>query len=721
MTAAQALLPTGSATLAAEEGALFFALGQDPMCMAGTDGYFKRVNPAFSATLGWTAEELLSRPYVEFVHPDDRDATVAEATMSGGGAPTLHFENRYRHREGTWRWLSWRATPVVSTGLVYAVARDVTAQKAAEAALRVSEARFRALSEHGSDLVCILAADGTTLYGSPSYTRVLGAPLEVLHRVAGSPLAAIHPDDQGKVHGALVACVEEGQAAAAVTCRHRHADGSWRTLECVATNCLADPAIGGIVVTSRDVTDREAAEEAVRASEQGLQTVIGNAPIVLTATDASGTITFSAGRGLAAIGRAEHSTVGESILDLLTATPLAQCAARGALAGEPGRASVPAGDAIFDVRYEPMHDAAGQLSGLVSVATDITARYNAEAALAAEGERRAAIIATQRAVTEASLDLDSMMQVIVERTQLLTGATGAAVELAEGAEMVYRAVSGTVLPHRNLRLARAASLSGLCVATGEILRCDDSETDARVDREACRQVGARSMVVVPLQHDRRVIGVLKVLAPQARVFDDSTVATLQLMVGLLSAAMDHALAFEAKQALLAESTHRAHHDALTGLPNRALFFDRAGSALAGAARRRAPLAVLLLDLDGFKQVNDTLGHAAGDALLRVVADRLRATLRASDTIARLGGDEFALLLPDTAEDGAVAAARKVLAALALPVPLEGHVAEVGGSISIALHPAHGHDRESLLAGADQAMYEAKRARLGFVVHVAAPA
>jgi diguanylate cyclase (GGDEF)-like protein len=229
------------------------------------------------------------------------------------------------------------------------------------------------------------------------------------------------------------------------------------------------------------------------------------------------------------------------------------------------------------------------------------------------------------------------------------------------------------------------------------------------------------MVVVPLHHDRRVIGVLKVLTPQARAFDDSTVATLQLMVGFLSAAMDHALAFEAKQALLAESNHRAHHDALTGLPNRTLFFDRVGSALAGAARRMAPLALLLLDLDGFKQVNDTLGHAAGDALLCVVADRLRGALRASDTVARLGGDEFALLLPDTEEDGAVAAARKVLAALAQPVPLESHLAEVGGSIGIALHPVHGRDQESLLACADQAMYEAKRARLGLVVHAPASA
>lgn len=124
--------------------------------------------------------------------------------------------------------------------------------QAVEAAeLREREARFRTLTEHGSDLVCILAPDGAARYGSPSYTRVLGAPIEELHRLAGSPAGVIHPDDRARVSAALVDCARDGRAAVTLTCRHRHADGSWRTLEAVATNRLDDPAISGIIVTRR--------------------------------------------------------------------------------------------------------------------------------------------------------------------------------------------------------------------------------------------------------------------------------------------------------------------------------------------------------------------------------------------------------------------------------------------------------------------------------------
>ena len=115
----------------------FFALSRDMLCIAGLDGYFKRVNPAFEATLGYTAEELLSRPFLEFVHPDDRSATQVEMEIQAGGAPTLHFENRYRCKDGGYRWLSWRSSsPESEEQLVYAVARDVTSQKRFEQELR---------------------------------------------------------------------------------------------------------------------------------------------------------------------------------------------------------------------------------------------------------------------------------------------------------------------------------------------------------------------------------------------------------------------------------------------------------------------------------------------------------------------------------------------------------------------------------------------------------
>ena len=150
------------------------------------------------------------------------------------------------------------------------------------------------------------------------------------------------------------------------------------------------------------------------------------------------------------------------------------------------------------------------------------------------------LVATLGEIAAANLDLDATMALITERTQWLTGATAAAVELAEGDEMVYRAASGQTAKFLGLRLKLHGSLSGLCVLTGEVLRCDDSELDTRVDREACRRVGIRSMIVVPLVHEGRTVGVLKVMAPGTAAFGDPEVKTLQLMASLLGSAMARA-------------------------------------------------------------------------------------------------------------------------------------------------------------------------------------
>ena len=155
-------------------------------------------------------------------------------------------------------------------------------------------------------------------------------------------------------------------------------------------------------------------------------------------------------------------------------------------------------------------------------------------------------------------------------------------------------------------------------------------------------------------------------------------------------------------------------DALTGLPNRTLLHDRTGQAIRQADRELVPTALLLIDLDRFKEVNDTLGHHFGDQLLVQVGQRLQAALRQVDTVARLGGDEFAVLLPRIeTREGAVTVARKLQAALEEPFPLEGLTVDVEASIGVALYPDHASDPEELLQRADIAMYTAKETHAGF--------
>lgn len=154
--------------------------------------------------------------------------------------------------------------------------------------------------------------------------------------------------------------------------------------------------------------------------------------------------------------------------------------------------------------------------------------------------------------------------------------------------------------------------------------------------------------------------------------------------------------------------YRAHYDALTGLPNRLLFRDRLVNSLAHAKRNRVGVAVMYLDVDHFKLVNDGLGHSFGDRLLADVARRLDSALRASDTISRIGGDEFSILLPEVTSTEAVAGvARKILDSLSRPFQLDGHDLFVTASIGISCYPSDGDDAETLLKCADAAMYRAK--------------
>ena len=149
-------------------------------------------------------------------------------------------------------------------------------------------------------------------------------------------------------------------------------------------------------------------------------------------------------------------------------------------------------------------------------------------------------------------------------------------------------------------------------------------------------------------------------------------------------------------------------DPLTGLPNRRLLVDRVSMALVRARRDQSAMAVLYLDLDGFKEINDRLGHGAGDALLKMVAGRLSAAVREEDTVARLGGDEFVIVLhlSDGADAGQVAS--KLIAAVSQPYEIEGQAVSVTISAGVALYPVHGEDAETLMKSADLVLYEAKR-------------
>ncbi|GMU05245.1 hybrid sensor histidine kinase/response regulator [Corallococcus caeni] len=184
----------------AEERERFFQLSPDMFSVAGMDGYFKRVNEHFVHVLGWTQTELYQRPFMELVHPDDQESTRAELRKLSRGIPSLRFENRFRTRDGHYRWLAWASRPVPELGLIYAAARDITEQKAVAhererllAAVRDSEARFRNMADHAPVMLWVTDTQGATTYMNRGWYAFTGQTEAT--GLGFGWLDAIHPDD----------------------------------------------------------------------------------------------------------------------------------------------------------------------------------------------------------------------------------------------------------------------------------------------------------------------------------------------------------------------------------------------------------------------------------------------------------------------------------------------------------------------------------------------
>jgi diguanylate cyclase (GGDEF)-like protein len=210
---------------------------------------------------------------------------------------------------------------------------------------------------------------------------------------------------------------------------------------------------------------------------------------------------------------------------------------------------------------------------------------------------------------------------------------------------------------------------------------------------------------------------IAVAAMRSGAHDYIMKANLKRLVPAVERELRDAAGRQSRRQAEARLAHLAYHDALTDLPNRVLLHDRLQQGIRGAERAGESLALLVLDLDGFKTVNDSLGHHAGDRVLQELSWRLRELLRDVDTVARLGGDEFAIVLPRTDGDGAILAARKVLETLRRPIMIDDRSFGVGGSLGIACYPAHGVRADELLQKADIAMYVAKTGGLGYAVYV----
>lgn len=544
----------------------FFELSLDLLCVAGLDGRFRRLNRAWTEVLGWPIEELLARPFFDFLHPEDQGSTVAALERLGKGEPVIRFENRYRCRDGAYRLFEWTCpAPPAGTSVLYAVARDVTEVQAREQRLR----RLSRAMEHAVEGIAEIDPAGRIAAPNRSFAELFGDAPEALERRHWSEL--VQADDVAAARAAADAAARGEKGEAEV----RTAAARERYLALAFVRADGLDGSGALYLFAQDVTGaRRGRERRVRELEQTNR-----------------------------LAELLHASRSE----------------------------------------EEVYEIAGR------IAASLLPHYRG--------------------------------------TVAITSASGVLVEV--------RSRWGD--PDRGDRADVFAPDDCWAIRRGR-LHASDRDESLR-----CRHAAAdRDHLCAPLVASGEMLGVLT-LAPA------EPGGTLTDEVRQLAITVAETVALSVANIRLRETLRRQSiRDPLTGLFNRRYLQEALESEVRRATRKQGSIAVLMIDVDYFKQFNDTHGHAAGDAVLRAVGRFLAESVRGGDVACRWGGEEFVVMMPEAEIESAAARAEELRQAIEeLGATYAGGA--LGGitvSIGIAAFPRHGSGEEVLQA-ADEALYRAK--------------
>jgi diguanylate cyclase (GGDEF)-like protein len=314
------------------------------------------------------------------------------------------------------------------------------------------------------------------------------------------------------------------------------------------------------------------------------------------------------------------------------------------------------------------------------------------------------------------LDLDQVLTTIVDCSlELLDGRDGS-IMLASGGRELRTVSTGGHSAAKGARVAFGEGVAGRVAASREPLLISGKIAHLAPAQRVSEPPAPTSAMSVPLLHRGALLGVLNVNARDGRDYTEHDLRALSLFGEQAAAAIANAQLYQAQRLMASQKLFQALHDGLTRLPNRALFLERVERALSRQRREDQRIALLLMDLDDFKRINDSLGHAAGDEVLSAFAERIRTSVRAGDTVARIGGDEFALLVEDLRSvDETVQAARRLQVLLASPFLVGDRELRLSGSVGIAVEEPGVTSREDLLRNADTALHAAQEQGKGEVV------
>jgi|GEM_PF-860306 len=301
-----------------EELERFFHFSPDMFCIAGLDGYFKRVNPAFEKTLLYPANVLLSKPFLDFVHPEDQATTLAELEKLGTNVPTIEFENRYRCQDGSYKWLSWDAFPLVEEGLVYAIARDVTESKQIQEQLQVTQQQLRHLVISSPAVIysCLTSGDYGATFISNNVSLMLGYESREFLEDSQFWAQHIHPEDTPRVFAKVKNLFEQGHHTHKY--RFLHKDGTYRWLRDelkLVRDANGEPL--EIVGYWIDITEQKQAEEALQKSESRYRAIVEDQTELICRFSPNGKLTFVNHTYCRYFGKPYEELIGEVFFHMI--------------------------------------------------------------------------------------------------------------------------------------------------------------------------------------------------------------------------------------------------------------------------------------------------------------------------------------------------------------------------------------------------------------------
>ena len=674
-----------------------------------SDLRFTSTTGAGLAGLHLKPNQLVGKTLFEYFNTDDRDFEPILAHRRALIGESTSFITEWQGRT-----FQSHVEPLMDPGGnitgTMGVALDITEHKLVEKKLREAEAKLRNIVERIPAITYIaeFGSSGKWTYVSPQIEKILGFTQSEWTNDSKFWINHVFFADRERVIEVEKNCLKTGDP---FHCEYRVTDKNGQIVwlgddAVVERGPSGGPAfLHGVLY---DISDRKRAEDAVRESELRLRMILDTALDAVVTIDATGIINGWNKQAESLFGWKRDEAIGRQ----LTQT-------------------------IIPKRYREAHRAGLQRYIETGKSTIIGQRVEVSA-LHRNGHEIMVELSISPMKSDKSIAFSAFLRDITEnkKSQTQQAALYQIAEranLAEDLQEFYRAIHnivGELIQTKNFYIALLDSdsemltfpyfvdeidpvpdprplgkgLTEYVLRTGQTSLVSPATFEELIKAGEVESVGTASVdwLGVPLKAGEKTFGVLVVQSyTSGRRFGEKEKEVLTFVSQHIASTLERKRSEETIR-------HQAYHDALTKLPNRVLFRDRMTQALAHARRRKEMAAMLFLDLDRFKIINDTLGHAVGDKLLQGVAHRLRECLRKEDTVARLGGDEFMLLLGGVNQvEDAARIAEKVLNAIRPPFQIDSHELYINTSIGISLYPHDGEDAETLVKNADIALYRAK--------------